>query len=215
MMRSGICCTAAIPLKPRRKRWRLSNPNSSARHSSAMACWRSGPKLPALDPQALLATLKRRWQRDRRMPGRRLVKLARIGRLDEAHETAEAAARRFPLPHGFGWTCLLFAGRAGDRNGEFAAIQSASDQPRLVGGGAQAFRAHEPAGEFEQSRAVLEQAVARNPLDAYAHGMLADVLWRSAIAIAPSPTFVGPSKWIPATTGHGRAAPLGPRVENP
>ncbi len=38
--------------------------------------------------------------------------------------------------------------------------------------------AHERAARFNEAREVLEQAVARSPLDAFNHGCLADVLWK-------------------------------------
>ncbi|HSZ57878.1 MAG TPA: tetratricopeptide repeat protein [Tepidisphaeraceae bacterium] len=102
-----------------------------------------------------------------------------MGRLDEARANALEATRRFPLLPRV-WLDLARVERGrGDRPAELAALTKTLE---ISPAWAEAIRilseAHERAGDFQQSRAVLEQGIARAPGDAYMHGMLADILWK-------------------------------------
>jgi tetratricopeptide (TPR) repeat protein len=99
--------------------------------------------------------------------------------LDQAKELAQQAVKRFPLLPKL-WLDLAACCRArGDGEGEYAALENAL---RISPGWGRAARdlslAMEHKGNYEESRTVLERAIAHAPLDPLNHGFLADTLWR-------------------------------------
>jgi tetratricopeptide (TPR) repeat protein len=136
---------------------------------------------PTLTPEEILATLREGlaarpdlWQ-----TGSAAVRqLADMGRLDESIDLARKAAERFPLTPRVWLDLAQVCARRGDAEGEIDAIRHAL---RINPGWGETIRmlaqAHERRKAYAESRAVLEQAVARDPLDARHHGFLADALW--------------------------------------
>jgi tetratricopeptide (TPR) repeat protein len=107
------------------------------------------------------------------------TQLLDMNRVDEAWELSGQATERFPLVPRL-WLDRAAAARAReDDAGELDALQTAY---RISPGWGYAVRAlcdfHERHGDFGRSRQLLEQAVARDPLEAPNHLMLAEALWR-------------------------------------
>jgi tetratricopeptide (TPR) repeat protein len=105
--------------------------------------------------------------------------LTSMERFDEAAALARQAAARFPLLPRI-WLDLANVCRAQqDGAGERDALRRALEISPGWGMAVRQLAAlHEREGDLAESRRLLEQAVARSPLDAYNHGCLADVLWR-------------------------------------
>jgi tetratricopeptide (TPR) repeat protein len=106
--------------------------------------------------------------------------LVTAGQLDEAWNTAREATRRFPLVSRL-WLDLADVCLArGDTAGETEALQRALEiNPRWSFAARRLAEVWERAGQRQRERATLEQAIARDPLDACNRGYLADLLWRS------------------------------------
>jgi cellulose synthase operon protein C len=133
------------------------------------------------EPDALLAALReaREARPDLWQAWSALVQEL-IGReqLDEAFDLARQATSRFPF-HARIWLDLASVARArADRDGELEALDRAL---RITPGWGNAARqravAFEKDGNYAESRAILERAVAHGPLDPFNHGCLADALW--------------------------------------
>jgi tetratricopeptide (TPR) repeat protein len=105
--------------------------------------------------------------------------LCEMNRLEEAQKLASQATEKFSLlPRT--WIDLAQVYRArNDADGEIAAVKQAlSISPGWGQAVRQLAEVYERLGEFEKTRELLEQAIARSPLDAYNHGCLADLLWK-------------------------------------
>ncbi|HEY9668234.1 MAG TPA: tetratricopeptide repeat protein, partial [Coleofasciculaceae cyanobacterium] len=105
--------------------------------------------------------------------------LGEMNRLDEALDLAQQGTARFPLlPRiwlDLSWVCQLRK----DKPGEINALQQALQiNPSWGTAVRQLSSVYEEAGEFEQSRKLLEDAIAHTPLDPYNYGCLANLLWK-------------------------------------
>ena len=108
-----------------------------------------------------------------------IQQLAAMQHLDEALELARQAAGRFPLlPRLWLDRSLVHRARL-DRAGEIEALEQAVQiNPHWSFAARELGLALQRDGQGTRARTVLEQAVARAPLDAWNHGCLADLLWR-------------------------------------
>ncbi|HKB06190.1 MAG TPA: hypothetical protein VKD90_28600 [Gemmataceae bacterium] len=106
--------------------------------------------------------------------------LTLVGRVEESRTLAKEAVERYPLLARL-WVDLAEVCHAQeDRDGQVAALTQAV---RVAPGWSYAAReladAMEANEQQEEARVVLEQAVARSPLDPVNHGYLADNLWNA------------------------------------
>ncbi|MDG3004459.1 C39 family peptidase [Paludisphaera mucosa] len=104
----------------------------------------------------------------------------RVGRgeLDEAEGLARRAAERFPLLPRIHLDLSAVLRVRGDVEGERAALRRALQiSPGWGRAACQLAQSLEGEKLFEESRGVLERAVASAPLDAQVNGYLADALW--------------------------------------
>lgn len=106
--------------------------------------------------------------------------LLTMQQLDEALELAVQATEKFPLSP-TSWFDLSLVHRA--RRDQSAEIEALEQALRISPGWDKAVRqlaeAYQLYGESDKARSLLEQSLARAPLDPYNQGFLADVLWRS------------------------------------
>lgn len=135
-----------------------------------------------LEPEELLGLLKKALEarQDLWHAWSAVIRqLTSMDRLDEADQLARQAAERFPLLPRI-WIDLAGVCRARkDRDGELHALQSALEiNPGWGVAVRQLSALYEREDNPVESRKLLEQAIARTPLDAYNHGCLADLLWR-------------------------------------
>ena len=112
-----------------------------------------------------------------------IQQLTLVGRVEEARELAKEAVERYPLLARL-WVDLAEVCHAQeDREGQIRALRQAV---HVAPGWSYAAReladAMEANDEGEEARVVLEQAVARSPLDPVNHGYLADNLWTAGDA---------------------------------
>jgi predicted Zn-dependent protease len=115
-----------------------------------------------------------------------IQQLTLVGRVEEARELANEAVERYPLLARL-WVDLAEVCHAQeDREGQIKALRQAV---HVAPGWSYAAReladAMEANDEGEEARVVLEQAVARAPLDPVNHGYLGDNLWSAAEAADP------------------------------
>jgi tetratricopeptide (TPR) repeat protein len=105
--------------------------------------------------------------------------LTDTGQWELAQDLADEAVGRFPLVAPL-WSDLAGVCRSrSDRSGEIRALQQALQiNPNWSHAARQLAAAYDRGGEFAQAKAILEQAVVREPLDATNHGGLADALWK-------------------------------------
>ncbi len=127
----------------------------------------------ALEPDEVLTLLRDAWQArpDLWHAWSALVgQLLDMSRLDEAWELACQATERFPLVPPL-WLDRAAVSRArGDSQAEHEAVQTAYQiNPDWTTAVHRLCDVNERRGEYERSRHVLEQAVARNPLDFASH----------------------------------------------
>ena len=116
-----------------------------------------------------------------------IQQLTLVGRVEEARELAKEAVERYPLLARL-WVDLAEVCHAQeDRQGQIHALRQAVN---VAPGWSYAAReladAMEANDEAEEARVVLEQAVARSPLDPVNHGYLADNLWTAAEGTDPT-----------------------------
>jgi cellulose synthase operon protein C len=116
-----------------------------------------------------------------------IQQLTLVGRVEEARELAKEAVERYPLLARL-WVDLAEVCHAQeDREGQIRALRQAV---HVAPGWSYAAReladAMEANDEVEEARVILEQAVARAPLDPVNHGYLADNLWASAEQADPA-----------------------------
>ncbi len=135
-----------------------------------------------LDPQELRGTLRRAWEA---RPDLWHVWMALIrqsivvGDLDAARDLATRAIERFPLLPRLRLDLAAVAQARGDAPGEIEALRDAlAISPGWSAAARQLASAHERAGDLHSSRHVLDQATARDPLDALNQGWLAEALWK-------------------------------------
>jgi tetratricopeptide (TPR) repeat protein len=107
-----------------------------------------------------------------------------MDRLDEALELARGATEKVPLLPVL-WVDLSHVHRARlEWNEERAALEKALEISPAYG---MAIRdlcaAHERAGRYEESKRLLQSALAREPLNGQYQAWLADTLWRMAILV--------------------------------
>lgn len=105
--------------------------------------------------------------------------LSQMNQLDEALELAQQGTERFPLLPRM-WLDLSGVYRSRkDKEGEIKALKQALQiNPSWGTAVRQLSEVYEQAGEFDQSRQLLEEAIAQTPLDPYNYGCLADLLWK-------------------------------------
>jgi cellulose synthase operon protein C len=105
--------------------------------------------------------------------------LSETGRAEEARDLARQACARFPLLPRLWFDLGVVCRACGDEAGELEALEHTL---QISPGWGLALRrlseVHERAGRLAEARAVLERAVAREPLEAQNHGCLADILWQ-------------------------------------
>lgn len=116
-----------------------------------------------------------------------IQQLTLVGRVEEARELAKEAVERYPLLARL-WVDLAEVCHAqDDRDGQVRALRQAV---HVAPGWSYAAReladAMEANDEVEEARVILEQAVARAPLDPVNHGYLADNLWLAADQTDPT-----------------------------
>ena len=117
-----------------------------------------------------------------------IQQLTLVGRVEEARQLAREAVERYPLLARL-WVDLAEVCHAqDDRDGQIRALRQAV---QVAPGWSYAAReladAMEADDQAEEARVVLEQAVARSPLDPVNHGYLADNLWNAAGPDAEDP----------------------------
>jgi tetratricopeptide (TPR) repeat protein len=106
--------------------------------------------------------------------------LAGLGRLEEAQALAREATDRFPLL-GKLWIDLAQVCQAlGNSEGRLEALrQAVAVAPGWSPAARELAEALDDTEEREEAIVVLERATSRNPLDALAHGFLAERLWEA------------------------------------
>ncbi|HID75782.1 MAG TPA: tetratricopeptide repeat protein [Planctomycetaceae bacterium] len=105
--------------------------------------------------------------------------LVEMNRLDEAWQVALEATERFPLVARLWLDYARVCQARGDVVGELEALRTAYQIAPQWGVAVRCLcELHQRRGDYERARQLLEQAVARSPLDPYNHLMLADTLWR-------------------------------------
>ncbi len=105
--------------------------------------------------------------------------LESMEKLDEALDLGRQATERFPLLPG-AWADLAAVCHARkDHQGAVDGLRRALEiNPSWGKASRQLAQTHCAANQLEEAKATLEQAIARAPLDAANHGLLADVLWQ-------------------------------------
>jgi tetratricopeptide (TPR) repeat protein len=108
-----------------------------------------------------------------------LQQLLEMGRLDEALELAREATTRFPLLPRV-WLDLAYVQQMRlDATGELQALEQARQiNPGWGTAARQLADAHSRRGDFAKALAVLENACAHAPLDAWLQGSAAETLWK-------------------------------------
>ncbi|MCP4039695.1 MAG: tetratricopeptide repeat protein, partial [bacterium] len=104
--------------------------------------------------------------------------LVQMERTDEALELARRGVERFPLLPRMWLELAMVCRSRNDADGEKDALARALQINPSWGDAARELAAvHNRLGQWEQSQAILERAVALDPREARNHGCLADVLW--------------------------------------
>jgi len=107
-----------------------------------------------------------------------IQQLSLVGRVEEARELAKEAVERFPLLARLWMDLADVCNAQEDREAQIEALRQAV---HVAPGWSYAAReladALEANEEIDEARVILEQAVARSPLDPVNHGYLADNLW--------------------------------------
>ncbi|HEX3151383.1 MAG TPA: tetratricopeptide repeat protein [Gemmataceae bacterium] len=116
-----------------------------------------------------------------------IQQLTLVGRVEEARELAKEAVECYPLLARL-WVDLAEVCHAQeDRDGQIRALrQSVHVAPGWSYAARELADAMEENHEVEEARVILEQAVARSPLDPVNHGYLADNLWSAAEQADPT-----------------------------
>jgi cellulose synthase operon protein C len=135
-----------------------------------------------LAPEELLITLRRalRARPDLWHAWSAVVKqLTDMDQLDEADSLARQATARFPLLPRV-WLDLAVVSRArGERAAELEALRNALRiSPGWSAAVGQLASLHERSREFDEAKTLLEESVARSPLDPLCRGWLAQILWQ-------------------------------------
>jgi cellulose synthase operon protein C len=104
--------------------------------------------------------------------------LAGLGRLDEAHSLAREAAERFPLLAKLWLDLAQVCHAMGNGEGRLEALrQAVAVAPGWSLAARELADALDEAEQREEAIVALERATVRNPVDALAHGFLAERLW--------------------------------------
>ncbi len=110
-----------------------------------------------------------------------IQQLCLVSRVEEARELAKEAVERFPLLSRLWMDLAEVCNAQEDREAQIEALRQAV---HVAPGWSYAAReladAMEANEEIDEARVILEQAVARSPLDPVNHGYLADNLWSVA-----------------------------------
>jgi tetratricopeptide (TPR) repeat protein len=107
------------------------------------------------------------------------LQLIDMQQYDEALNLANRAVERFPLVPRIWFDLSLVHQARLDRQGEMEALEKALEiNPSWGNAARQLAEAYVNLGELQKARAMLEQAVARAPLDCANYGCLAALLWR-------------------------------------
>ena len=105
--------------------------------------------------------------------------LSEMNQLDEALELAHQGTERFPLLPRIWFDLSSVCRRRGEQEEEIKALKQALQiNPSWGTAVRQLSEVYEQAGEFDQSRQLLEEAIVRTPLDPYNYGCLANLLWQ-------------------------------------
>lgn len=136
-----------------------------------------------VEPESLLATLQEalRQRPDLWHANAAVVRqLVELGRTDEALAVARAATERFPLlPRVWLELALAYRGKE-DQQGEVESLRRALEiNPSWSDAVHQLVETHRRRGDLPEAKAVLEQAVVREPRNCQNHAVLADVLWET------------------------------------
>jgi tetratricopeptide (TPR) repeat protein len=133
-----------------------------------------------LEPEELLARLREGLEArpDLWHAGSAVLhQLAEMNRLDEAVDLAKRWAERFPLvPRA--WLDLAYVQQLRGEDEIGSLEQALRINPAWGPASRELASAYERRSDYAKSRAVLERAVARSPLEAANHGGLAWTLWR-------------------------------------
>ncbi|MDQ3815843.1 MAG: tetratricopeptide repeat protein, partial [Armatimonadota bacterium] len=136
-----------------------------------------------LDPEELLIALRKAL--DARPDlwhawSATIRQLIDLDRLDEALDLARQSTERFPLLPVV-WVDLAAVHQARvEREGQKAALQQALQiNPGYSFAVRQLASVYEAAGQYGESKTLLEKAVTRDPLNVYNHAWLADALWQT------------------------------------
>jgi tetratricopeptide (TPR) repeat protein len=106
--------------------------------------------------------------------------LTTMDRLDDAWEASSRACERFPLLPPIWLDRAELCRARGDAPGQVAALEKAVQISPGYGFAVRELSgAYDHTGNPAKARALLEQAIARSPLDPFNHGCLADVLWKT------------------------------------
>jgi tetratricopeptide (TPR) repeat protein len=108
------------------------------------------------------------------------IQLLALNRVDEAWSLIQQACDRFPLLPRLWLDRALVCRARKDFAGEIDALENAYRISPGWGHGVRTLcEALERRGRYDDARKLLEHAVARNPLDAASHGLLAEALWHA------------------------------------
>lgn len=108
-----------------------------------------------------------------------VAQLTDMNKLDPALNLARQAVDRFPLIPRLWLDLSRVHDLRRDPKAQIAALNSALAIEPGNGAAARTLAdAYRRDGEFAQAQSILEDAVARTPLDGYNHGALAELLWR-------------------------------------
>lgn len=135
-----------------------------------------------LDPEELLADLQEAlearpdlWHAWSAV----IWQLLDLNRLDEADELSRQAIERFPLVPRLWLDRSAVCQACKNDDGEFQALQTAHRINPAWGTATRTLcELYDRRGEFERTQQLLEQTIARDPLDAANHILLAESLWR-------------------------------------
>ena len=132
-----------------------------------------------------------------------MLQLLDMNRLEEAWSIAQEASERFPLLPKLWLDRALICRARLDWTGEREALENAYRiNPSWGTAVRQLCEFYDQQGEFEKLRALLELAVARNPLDVSNLGMLAETLWRLG---EKEPALAHAQKAVQMEPGYTRA----------
>src|SRR5690606_27304884 len=108
-----------------------------------------------------------------------LRQLRQMHRMDEAVELAQRATRRFPLAPAVWHELAEIHHERGDADRRIRALHKILKiNPDLSPAARELAHAYEQQGDLARSASVMEQTLARDPLDHLSHAFLADTYWK-------------------------------------